>query len=224
GEPPKGDLGTLELYSTILPLRRRRNGTRNYRTGSLSVLSRTATNLSTLQEDGKRNISLPERGAVSAQDPCWGCCRTPLPERPGSSENQPSRGDSGHTPTTAVPSRNGTMGDFRPGAYTPMRMRMTGSFLGTVWTRPQEDGPTPDRCQGCCRVNTTAGANLPGRREEGKGSATKPTSGGSPSKGAWRPVLDRKDPDQHSSQMAEDEWWPVFSKGAAPPWQNHAGR
>ncbi|KAL8164717.1 UNVERIFIED_CONTAM: hypothetical protein K2H54_003186 [Gekko kuhli] len=198
GEPPNRDLRTLQPYSTTVPVRRPRNRTGSYRTGSLSVLSRTATeDLSVLLEEWKRNIS---------RDPCLGCCGTPLPERPGGREDQPSEGDSGHPPTTAVPGRNSTTGDFRPGAYTPMRrMRTTGSFSGTAWTHPREDGPIPDRCQGCCGVNTTASANPPGRREEGKGSPSKPTLGGSPSKGSWRPVLDGKDPDQHSSQTEEDE-------------------
>ncbi|XP_060103877.1 uncharacterized protein LOC132578065 [Heteronotia binoei] len=226
GEPPQGDLGPLQLYSTTVPLRRRRNKTRIYRTGSLSVLSRTATtDLSILLDELKRNTSHPERGTVSTQDPCLGCCGILRPDHPGSRENQPSTGDSGYTPTTAVPRRNGTMGDFRPGAYTPMRrMRMTGFFSGTAWTHPREDSPTRDRCQGCCGVNATAGAKPPGRREEGKGSSNKPTSGGSPSKGAWTPVLNGKDPNQHSSQTEEDERWPVFSGGAVPPWQNHPGR
>ncbi|XP_077160494.1 uncharacterized protein LOC143820940 isoform X1 [Paroedura picta] len=226
GEPPKGDLGTPQLYSTTTHLRRPRNKTRNFRTGSFSILSRkSAVNLNLLLDGDKGNASHPKRDAISNHDPCLGCCGTAWPGHPGSSESQPSVGDSGPAATTAVPRRNGTWGSPHPGAYTPMRrMQMTGSLSGTISARPKEDNPTPDRCYGCCGVTTTGSANSPGRREMGHGSSKKPASGGSSSKGAWRPVLDSKDPNQHPSQTEGDEGWPASPRGAVPPWHNHAGQ
>ncbi|XP_077160495.1 uncharacterized protein LOC143820940 isoform X2 [Paroedura picta] len=187
GEPPKGDLGTPQLYSTTTHLRRPRNKTRNFRTGSFSILSRkSAVNLNLLLDGDKGNASHPKRDAISNHDPCLGCCGTAWPGHPGSSE--------------------------------------TGSLSGTISARPKEDNPTPDRCYGCCGVTTTGSANSPGRREMGHGSSKKPASGGSSSKGAWRPVLDSKDPNQHPSQTEGDEGWPASPRGAVPPWHNHAGQ
>ncbi|XP_054848021.1 uncharacterized protein LOC129338003 isoform X2 [Eublepharis macularius] len=188
GEPSKDDLTTLRLYSTTHPLRRQRNRTKNYRTGSLSVLSRIAIeDLGLLEEEKERNISRPERDAVAA-DPCLGCCGTP--NRPGSRE--PSKGDPGplgNIPTAATPRGNGTQGNFRPGAYTPMRMaRKTGSLSQILWNHSREASPNRDRCQGCCGANATTSAKPPERREEGKGSRNNPSLGRKrrESSRAWR--------------------------------------
>ncbi|XP_062978101.1 uncharacterized protein LOC134395831 isoform X5 [Elgaria multicarinata webbii] len=231
GEPSKGGLGILRLPRTT---RYQRHKPMIYRTGSLSVLSRgLMKNLSALQDESEEDIPHHEREDRSIGDHCQGCCGTPFPNHTGSRE-QPSKGDSGqlgHTTAAELPRINATKRPHYPGIYTPMRKLeppyrpvgegQAGSNSGTKGMGHQDAHASQDRCRGCCGANTGAGAELPGRREEGNASQG---FGGSLSKGVWRPVSDSsKVPGKQPSQSGGNGRFP-FSRGAVDPSQHRRGQ
>ncbi|XP_062978081.1 uncharacterized protein LOC134395831 isoform X3 [Elgaria multicarinata webbii] len=157
-----------------------------------------------------------------------------LPYRPVGEGQQPSKGDSGqlgHTTAAELPRINATKRPHYPGIYTPMRKLeppyrpvgegQAGSNSGTKGMGHQDAHASQDRCRGCCGANTGAGAELPGRREEGNASQG---FGGSLSKGVWRPVSDSsKVPGKQPSQSGGNGRFP-FSRGAVDPSQHRRGQ